>query len=317
MRVLVALGGNALARPGGKGDWTEAVREMRKTARPLARIAAAGHELILTHGNGPQVGRLLRQDELAEPEVPLLPIDVLGAESEGQIGYLIEQELSPALLHAGVRKTVLTLVSRMLVSARDPSFRRPTKPVGRYYSDSEARRLRRSAHWTMARDRARGGWRRLLPSPRPVHWLEGRAVRELLDLGMGRHCIPVVAGGGGIPVVARGRGRYSWVDAVIDKDRTASLVGRELGVDALVIATDVPGIALEFGTPNARWLREARVSELKSALANGEFGEGSMAPKVEAAIDFVAKTRRRAIVTEASAVERALAGQAGTLVRPG
>ena len=173
---------------------------MRASARPLARIAGAGHELILTHGNGPQVGRLLREDELAEREVPFLPIDVLGAESEGQIGYLIEQELSPALLRAGVRRTVLTMVSRMLVSARDPSFRSPTKPVGRYYSDSEAKRLGRSAHWTMTRDRVRGGWRRLLPSPRPVRWLEGPAVRRLLDLGMGRHCIPVVAGGGGVPV---------------------------------------------------------------------------------------------------------------------
>ncbi|HEV2166322.1 MAG TPA: carbamate kinase [Thermoplasmata archaeon] len=317
MRVLVALGGNALARPGGEGDWKEEVRQMRAAAGPLARIALGGHELILTHGNGPQVGRLLRQDELAEREVPFLPIDVLGAESEGQIGYLIEQELSPALTRARVRRTVLTLVSRMLVSAGDPAFRHPTKPVGRFYSDAEARRLLRSARWTMAKDRARGGWRRLLPSPRPVQWLEGSAVRRLLDLGMGRHCVPVVAGGGGVPVVARGRGRFTGVEAVIDKDRAASLVARELGVDALVIATDVPGIALGFGTAATRWLRRTRVSELTDALARGEFGEGSMAPKVEAAIEFVRATGRRAVVTESSTVERALRGKAGTLVSPG
>jgi carbamate kinase len=316
MRILVALGGNALARPGGDGRWSEAVEQMRRTTPALAGIAARGHDLILTHGNGPQVGRLLRQDELAEGEVPFLPIDVLGAESEGQIGYLIQQELTPAMARRGVARTVLPILSRMVVDPSDPAFRHPTKPVGRYYSASEARRLERAVGWTMANDRARGGFRRLLPSPRPLRWLEGPVLKRWLDHGFGRTAVPVVTGGGGVPVIARGRTRFEGVEAVIDKDLAAGIVARQLKADVLLIVTDVPGIALGFGSRHPRWLRKVRVAELREAAARGEFGEGTMAPKVEAARGFVERTGRPAIITDAPSIGRALNGRAGTRVVP-
>ncbi|HEV2520686.1 MAG TPA: carbamate kinase [Thermoplasmata archaeon] len=317
MRILIALGGNALARAGGLGDWSEAVHQMRPVAAAIARLAAQGHELVLTHGNGPQVGRLLRQDELAEREVPFLPIDVLGAESGGQIGYLLQQELSPALARAGVPRTVAPIICRMQVAPSDPAFDAPSKPVGRYYSDSEARRLRSAAHWALGRDRARGGWRRLLPSPRPMRWLEASLVRRWLDLGLGRRCVPVVAGGGGVPVIARGRGRFEGVEAVIDKDRAAALVARNLRADVLLIATDVRGAALGFGGKSPQWIGKTDPAELSRAFARGEFGSGSMAPKVEAAIEFVRRTRRTAIIAGSRSIGAALAGRSGTIIRPG
>jgi carbamate kinase len=287
---------------------------MELAAPVLAQVVGRGHELILTHGNGPQVGRLLRQDELAEGEVPYLPIHVLVAESAGQIGYLIQEALAPAFRRVGARRTVVPFVCRMEVATTDPAFRRPTKPVGRYYSDSEARRLRRDARWTMANDRSRGGWRRLLPSPRPRRWLEGRTVRDWLERGFGQTCVPVVTGGGGVPVVARGRGRHDGVEAVIDKDLAAALVARQLNADVLVIATDVPGIALGFRSASPVWLRKASLRQLGAAAARGEFDPGSMGPKVEAVTEFVRRTGRVAIVTEVSSLVRALDGGAGTTV---
>ncbi|MCI4348166.1 MAG: carbamate kinase, partial [Thermoplasmata archaeon] len=205
-RVLVALGGNALQRSGGRGTWDEQVAQMRATAEALASIIADGQELIVTHGNGPQVGTLLRQNELAERELPRRPMDVLGAETQGQIGYLIQQELTAALVRAKVPRTVLALVSRAVVSPRDRAFSRPNKPVGRYYTETEARTLRKREGWEMVYDGARGGWRRVVPSPAPVRWVEGEALRKLLPLGWGAHIVPVVAGGGGIPVIERPRG---------------------------------------------------------------------------------------------------------------
>ncbi|MCI4337069.1 MAG: carbamate kinase, partial [Thermoplasmata archaeon] len=179
-RILVALGGNALNRAGGDGSWGEAVDQMRRTAPALAELVVDGHDLVLTHGNGPQVGALLREAELSEREVPSRPLDVLGAETQGQIGYLIQQELSAALERAKAPRLVIPLICRMEVSARDPAFRSPTKPVGRYFTESEARVLRKRHDWQMVFDAHRGGWRRVVPSPRPVRWVEGPAVRAFL-----------------------------------------------------------------------------------------------------------------------------------------
>lgn len=310
--VLVALGGNALARAGGDGSWAEARTQVRATVPVLAEIAAQGHELILTHGNGPQVGALLRQNELGEPEIPALPMDALGAETQGQIGYLIQAELTPALRRLGVDRSVLTVISRMEVAADDPAFEDPTKPVGRFYDGAEAARLREKFGWILAFDEARDGWRRLVPSPRPVRWLEGRAVRQLLASGLGTGWIPVVSGGGGIPVVPRAGGGYEGVDAVIDKDLSAALVARELGLETLAIVTDVPGAAVHFGTPRQRWLEKVTREELRTYLARGEFGAGSMGPKVEAGLDFLDGGGRRFIITDIPSLPRALRNEVGT-----
>lgn len=312
--ILVALGGNALQRAGGSGSWEEARVQMRATVSVLAEIAAEGHELVLSHGNGPQVGALLLQNELASREVPARPMDVLGAETQGQIGYLIQAELTPALRRAKVDRSVLTIISRTEVARDDPAFDHPSKPVGRYYTEEEARLLRKRHGWVMQYDGARGGWRRLVPSPRPLRWLEGAAVRHLLEAGLGTAWIPVVSGGGGIPVVRRPDGGYEGIEAVIDKDLGASLVARELGLETLAVVTDVPGAAVRFGKPGEEWLGEIGVEELAHHHARGEFASGSMGPKVEAGLEFLRAGGRRFLITDIASLARAVAGEAGTRV---
>ncbi len=314
-RVLVALGGNALQPAGGSGSWEEAVARMRRTARHLARLVVAGHELVISHGNGPQVGDLLREAELAAGEIPASPMYVAGAESEGQIGFLVAQELSAALARAGVPRIVVPVICRTEVAPTDPAFRKPSKPVGRFYTAAEARRHRATRGWTLREDRARGGWRRVVPSPRPRRWLEGPAVRSALDRGLGRTCIFVVSGGGGVPVVRRRDGRFTGVEAVVDKDLAAALVARTLDCAALVIVTDVPGAAVRFGRPGQRWLRDVTPLDLRRCLRAGEFGAGSMRPKVEAVLEFVARGGREAVITDLPSLARALEGRAGTRVR--
>lgn len=315
-RVLVALGGNALQRAGGRGTWPEQVAQMRVTASALAALVADGEELILSHGNGPQVGALLRQSELAEREVPRRPLDVLGAETQGQIGFLIEQELTAALVRAKAPRTVLALVSRTVVSRRDRAFQHPDKPVGRYYTEAEARPLRKREGWRMVYDGARGGWRRVVPSPEPIRWLEGEGLRKILPLDWGRHVVPIVTGGGGVPVVERQKGIYEGVEAVIDKDRTAALVALALSADTLAILTDVPAAAIGFGKPWEKWLGEVSAKETEQYLRRGEFGGGSMGPKVEASLRFLQSGGRRAIITDPPSLGRAIRNETGTRIVP-
>ena len=314
MRILVALGGNALQRAGGDGSWSQAVERMRATAPSLAALVQEGHELIVTHGNGPQVGALLRQNELAAREVPPRPLHVLGAETEGQIGFLVQQELSAALDRIKCPRLVVTLVSRFEVSPRDPSFRRPTKPVGGYYNETDARLLRKNEGWELQYDGARGGWRRLVPSPKPLRWIEGEVVAQLYRSGWGPRWVPVVSGGGGVPVVPSAGGGFEGVDAVIDKDLSAAVVGNQLGAESLLILTDVPGVAVGFGKPWERWLGQVSAAELEEFQRRGEFGEGSMAPKITAGLNFLKGGGRQFVVTDLASVGRAVRGEAGTRV---
>lgn len=311
--VVVALGGNALNRPGGNGGWAEAVTQMRRTTPAIVELVRQGHRVVLTHGNGPQIGALLREAELGEREVPARPMDALGAETQGQIGYLIQQELEGALAAAKAAHVVLPLVSRMEVSARDPAFRHPTKPVGRFYSESEARMLRKRQGWEMAYDAHRASWRRVVPSPRPLRWLEGEAVRAWLGTPMSAKTLFVVAGGGGVPVVRRGKALVG-VEGVIDKDLGAALVARELGADTLAVVTDVPAAAVGFGKPWEKWLGKVTVTELERFYHAGEFGEGSMGPKVEAGLDFLHSGGHRFVITDAPSLRRAMRDEAGTRV---
>ncbi len=287
---------------------------MRETVPALAGLAAEGHELLVTHGNGPQVGAALRQNELAGREVPARPLHVLDAETQGQIGFLIQQELSAALERLKVPRVVLTWITRIEVARNDPAFRRPSKPVGRYYSESEARVLKKREGWQMAYDGARGGWRRVVPSPRPKAWLEGETVVRILDSGLGERCVPILGGGGGIPVVRSRMGEYSGVEAVIDKDLTAALIASAVHADTLAIVTDVPAVAVGFRKPWERWLGEASAAELEKALRAGEFAEGSMRPKVEAGLSFLGHGGRRLLITDGPSLSRAFHGEAGTRV---
>jgi carbamate kinase len=313
-RILVALGGNAIQRAHDAGTWSEATRQMRRTAPALAAIVASGHELVVTHGNGPQVGNLLREAELGAAEVPPPPMYVIGAESEGQIGFLIAQELEAALRRVRRPRAVIPIVSRTEVSRRDAAFRSPTKPVGRFYSAKEAKQLQKVNGWTLREDRRRGGWRRVVPSPRPIKWLEGDAVRAALDAGLGSRCVFVVTGGGGIPVVRGRGGHFEGVDAVIDKDRTAAVVARQLAASTLVIVTDVRGAAVGFGTSRQRWLGATTAKELDSYVRAGEFDVGSMGPKVTAVLEFLRNGGRRAVITDIASLPRAISGRAGTRV---
>lgn len=315
-RIVVALGGNALAKAGEKGTWAESLENMEETAQHIARIAASGDEVVLTHGNGPQVGSLLIQQDSAKLKVPELPMSVLGAMTQGWIGCLVEQTLPRAMSKITPKvgkgpgvwpRTVLPLITRVRVSKQDPSFRRPSKPVGPYYSENEARLLKKQQGWTLVHDAARGGWRRVVPSPLPLEILEGDAILRLMDSGLGKWAIPVVAGGGGIPVVAGPKGVIEGVDAVIDKDRTAALLANTLDASTLAIVTDVPGASIGFRTAREQRLGRVDTVELKLYLARGEFGEGSMRPKVEAALAFVENGGQMAVITDAASLTHVLA----------
>lgn len=310
MRVVAALGGNALSPTGGTGSVEEMRLALAATGKALAALVASGVSLVLTHGNGPQVGRILLQQELAASEVPPMPMDVCGAESQGQLGYLLAQALDNSLRALHVDTQVLCLVTQVVVNGRDPAFRRPSKPVGPSYERPTATRIAQQSGHVFA-IQPTGKWRRVVASPLPVRLVEDAALRALVDAG---HVV-VAAGGGGVPVVEH-RGRLRGVEAVVDKDRTAALLARVVGADRLLILTEVAKVQVGFGTPEARALDELTVSEARRLLAAGEFPDGSMGPKVEACADF-AEGGGTAVIAALSDVVAAARGQAGTAVVPG
>ena len=313
-RVVVALGGNALSKAGEKGTWEEAVRNMRSMTRSLTGILGGGDELLVTHGNGPQVGSLLVQQELARSQISPLPMSALGAMTEGWIGLLISSVLTGAIEAEGLGHSVVPIVTRTLVSARDPSFRHPSKPVGPYYSENEARLLKKQLGWVMGNDVRRGGWRRLVPSPVPIDVIEGAVLRRFYSSGFGSSTVFVAGGGGGVPVVRRRSGALEEIDAVIDKDRTAALLASIVQAETLAIVTDVPQALVGFHSAREKPLGRVGADELSRHLANGEFGEGSMRPKVEASLQFLSHGGKRAIITDSYGLPRALKGRGGTVV---
>ncbi len=315
-RVVVALGGNALNRAGEAGTYEETRTHVRETVAPLLSLLKAGHQLVLTHGNGPQVGALLLQQDATRREVPPLPMDVLGAMSQGWIGYLLQQELASAIRSSRLRHHVVTLLTRTEVSPSDPSFHHPTKPVGHFYAENEARLLRKQKGWTFVDDTARGGWRRVVPSPLPRHVLEAPWLKALLTARGVPPFVAILAGGGGVPVIRTASGPWVGVEAVIDKDRSASLLAHLLEAETLAIVTDVPAVQLGFHTSHPRPLGRVGPPELRRYLESGEFGEGSMRPKVEAALDFVSRGGARAIITDIRSLPEALEGKAGTVLVP-
>jgi carbamate kinase len=300
MKLVVAIGGNALLRRGQPLSAENQLENIRRAAMQLARVAAE-HTLVLTHGNGPQVG-LLALQSAAYTAVSAYPLDVLGAQTEGMIGYLLEQELANRLpeTHA-----VTTLLTRVEVDPRDPAFARPGKPIGPVYTEAESRRIGAEKHWAMAPDGS--GFRRVVASPAPLRVLGLDAIGWLLAHG----ALVIAAGGGGIPVARApdGHGLHG-VEAVIDKDLCSGLLARELQADCLVIATDVEAVYLDWGEPGQRALGKVT----PQALARHHFAAGSMGPKVQAACDFVLATGRRAVIGSLEHIEDMLAGRAGTEV---
>ena len=302
MTAVVALGGNALMRPGERGTAAEQRANLREVATAL-RPLLAETELVVTHGNGPQVGNELIRQERAAEEAPPLPLYLAVAQTQAEIGALIESELSPV---AG--RPVVCLLTHVLVDEDDPAFEEPTKPVGPFYDETKARQLEDERGWQVVHDAGRG-WRRVVPSPVPLQVVELEAIRSLLASGS----IVVACGGGGIPATRRGD-HLAGIDAVIDKDRASSLLARALGADRFVILTEVPAVYANFGTDQQQELRELSVDDAGALLP--ELAAGSMRPKVEASVEFVRATGREALITSPAALGDALEGRTGTRVTP-
>jgi carbamate kinase len=308
MRTVVALGGNAIAPRGGTGTAKEARAHLRIACAQLAALAASGHELIVTHGNGPQVGRLLLQDEALAHNAPRYPLDVHVAETQGQLGYLLQQELAAAFVAAGVARPVVTLVTQVVVDSNDPAFRTPSKPVGPHLNEKGAAEYR--ARGIEIAPAAGGGWRRVVASPAPCEIVETPVLLALLDAG----ATPIAAGGGGVAVVREG-GHYRGVAAVIDKDLTAAVLVRAVRAGLLLILTDVANVQRDFGTARAEPLRALPVAEARAGVEDGRFAKGSMAEKVLAAAS-AAESGARAVIASLADAEAAARGDAGTEITP-
>lgn len=303
--LLVALGGNALIRQGEQGTAGEQFANLAGPMRQVARLAQ-GYRLIITHGNGPQVGNLLLQQE-CRPDIPPLPLEVLVAQTQGQIGYMIETTLEGELLAlGGRRRNMVSLVSYVVVDEHDPAFRNPTKPIGPVYSEEQAADL----SWPLMRTPK--GYRRVVASPKPLTIVEKEEIRRLIALDF----IVICCGGGGIPVIRAGRA-FHGVEAVVDKDLASACLAAEVGVDILVIATDVPGAALHYATPAEHFLSVLPVSGAERYLAEGHFPPGSMGPKVESAVHFIRGGGRMAVICHLDEIEAAVSGVAGTAVVQG
>jgi len=272
-------------------------------------MVSAGHHIAITHGNGPQVGDILMKNELAKESLPPMPLDVCGAESQGMIGYMLQQSLHNELCRAGLERRVATFLTQTLVDEDDPAFQVPEKPVGPFYTAMEAASLRKTKGWILVNDAGRG-YRRVLPSPEPVEIIEGEMVRSLFDEGY----LVIAAGGGGVPVVKNADNTLRGVEAVIDKDHTASVLACVLAVDILVILTDVENVYLNFGRPDQEAITRITSSDAESFLRQGQFIKGSMEPKIESAIRFLEAGGKETIITSPDRALDALSGNAGTVI---
>jgi carbamate kinase len=310
VRVLIALGGNAMTAPGGGARPDDQIAAIGMAARRIAEVVAAGHDVVITHGNGPQVGNILVKNEIAASVVPPVPLDWCGAQTQGTVGFVLLNALERSLADRGVDKPTAAVVTRTLVDVSDPAFVQPTKPIGRYLPAEEARVM--IEHGQSWQDRGERGWRRVVASPEPLAVLDAPVIAGLLRAGF----VVVGAGGGGVPVVRGSDGTLRGVEAVIDKDLAAALLGQTLDVDLLVIATDVNHVVLGFGSPTEHPLHRVGVEELRKYAEEGHFGSGSMGPKVEAACRFVETGGARTVITSLQRIADAVAGTAGTIVDP-
>jgi carbamate kinase len=312
-RVMIALGGNAIKQPHERGTFQEQMKNVETAAVQIAVIARNGYEIAITHGNGPQVGNLAIQQEQGAHMVPEQPLVVLGAMTQGQIGYMMQQSLNNLLSDDG--KEVVTVVTQVIVSRDDPDFQDPTKPVGPYYDEETAKRLGAENGWIVKQVRPTGEktWRRVVPSPIPLGIAEASVIKKLVEGGT----IVIASGGGGIPVVRNSEGKLEGVDAVIDKDRAGAKLAEEVDANIFLILTDVENALLNFGSENEIPIEKMTITEAKKYLSEGHFKAGSMGPKVEAAMGFVERGGERAIITSLDKAADALEGRTGTHIVPG
>ncbi len=307
--AVIAFGGNALLRPQDHGTQEEQFTLAWKATRWLVEIIHRGFELVIVHGNGPQVGNIMIQVEEAITKIPPQSLEVCVAQTEGSMGFMLQNQLRNRLNEEQLGKEVVTVLTEVEVARDDPAFESPTKPVGPYFTAYRANLLMQEQGWQMVEDAGRG-WRKVVPSPRPVRILDAAAVKRLVQGG----AVVVAAGGGGIPVYRDVGGYYRGVEAVIDKDYTASLLAQELDADLFIILTQVPQVAENYGRPNQRWLDALTVSRAKEMLEHNQFPPGSMGPKIRAAVAFVEKTGKEVLITDAEHLKDALARTSGTFV---
>jgi carbamate kinase len=307
-RTVVAIGGNAITRPNQVGTIPEQYANAEQTCRDLLPLVEESYDVVLTHGNGPQVGNILLRVELSQHQVYPLPLDVCVSDSQGGMGYMLQQVMQNVLRERGISKPVATMLTQVVVDAGDPAFLEPNKPIGPFYTPERARAMMAEKGWNMIEDAGRG-FRRVVPSPRPLEIVEIEVIRKLVDGGV----LVVTAGGGGIPVVRTG-GRLSGVEAVIDKDLTSALVASQIGADVLIIGTSVERVFLDFNQPTERPLDRLTLREAEAYLREGQFPPGSMGPKIEAAIHYLSEGGGEVVITDIASIGRALRGQTGTRI---
>jgi carbamate kinase len=312
--AIVAVGGNALIRDDQHTSIPDQYQSVTDSTPHIVDLIEAGWSLVLTHGNGPQVGFILRRSELAADEVAPVPLDYAVGDTQGAIGYMFQKSLSNELHKRGIQKPVVTVVTQTRVNPSDPAFRKPAKPVGAFLDEATARERERTLGWTVMEDAGRG-WRRTVASPKPQEIIECEVIAKLLAQG----CVVIACGGGGIPVVRDEQHGLQGVEAVIDKDLASALLAEQLGADLLLIPTGVEQVAINFGKPDQRWLDQLNLEEAQRLIDAGQFGAGSMQPKVEAIVGFLERARlngktAQGLITSPEAIKRALAHQTGTWI---
>jgi carbamate kinase len=312
--AVIAIGGNSLIKDKAHQTVEDQYLAAKETCAHIADMIEAGYDVVIGHGNGPQVGFILRRSEIAAKAEGMheVPLDVCGADTQGAIGYALQQNLQNELKRRGKERGVATVVTQVLVDAGDPAFKAPSKPIGSFMEKSEADRRQRDMGWNVVEDAGRG-WRRVVPSPLPQEIIEIDAIRALIAAGI----IVISTGGGGIPVVRNAQGNLEGVAAVIDKDFGSSLLAANVGAELFVISTAVEKVALEFGKPEQRWVDRMSLAEAKAYLAEGRhFAKGSMAPKIQAIVRFLEAGGKRALITNPENIGRALRGETGTEITP-
>ncbi|UCE75485.1 MAG: carbamate kinase [Methanomassiliicoccales archaeon] len=313
--ALIAIGGNAIQRPDENGSAAGQLDNISIASGQIAKMIKEGYNVVITHGNGPQVGNILLKNEIADGITPSMPMDVCVAESQGQIGYLIQQSLLNQLSKLGIEAQTTSLITQVLVDEKDDALENPTKPIGPYYPEDEAQRLAKEKGWTMMEDKARQGYRRVVASPEPKEIVEGDIIKKLLEGDLGINII-IAAGGGGIPVI-RTKDGLKGVEAVVDKDLASFLLANDINADLLIMLTDVEKVAINFGKPEQEDISELTISEAKKYLKEGHFPPGSMGPKIISAIRFLECGGEMAIITTSKNLEGALRGEKGTRIVPG
>ena len=309
--AVVAFGGNALLRPEDRGTQEEQIARAKQAARWLAEIVRYGYKLIVVHGNGPQVGNILIQAEEASTKIPPQSLDVAVAQTEGSIGFMLQQAIRNRLEAIGVGGEVATILTEVEVDAGDIAFKRPTKPIGPFFTRYRAEALERDLGWTMKEDSGRG-WRHVVPSPKPLRILNINTISHMLDTAA---CV-IAAGGGGIPVVRGRDNAWRGIEAVIDKDYASAKLASDLDADLFIILTGVHRVAIDFGKPTQRELERMTVAEAEQYMSEGQFPPGSMGPKIDSALQFVRTAKKQVLITDVEVLREALEGKNGTVIVP-